>query len=65
MNPRRYHPATRSALLRHVVEQRGFVHTYLLAHRRVTRAEIDAILDGLYDELVARLGPKGQAPRRG
>jgi hypothetical protein len=31
----------------------------------VTRAEIDAILDSLYDELVARRGPKGQAPGRG
>jgi hypothetical protein len=51
----RYRPATRKALLRHVIEQRGFPHTYLLAHPRVTQAEIDAILDDLYREVCDRL----------
>lgn len=65
MNPRRDHPATRSALLRHVVEQRGFVQTYLLAHRRVTARRSTPVLDSLYDELVAWRSLNGQAPRRG
>jgi hypothetical protein len=65
MNPRRYHPATRSVLIRLVVEQRGFVYIDLLAHRGVAARRSTPVLDGLYDELVARRGPKGQAPGRG
>lgn len=53
---RRYHPATRAAFRRHIVEQRGFPHTYLLMHPRVTQAEVNAICEDLYRELFDRAG---------
>lgn len=57
---RRYHPATRRAFLRHIIEQRGFPHTYLLMHPRVQQAAIDAILEDLWLEWRDRVDPAGQ-----
>lgn len=50
----RYHLATRRALLLHVIEQRGYPHTYLLMHPRVGQEQIEAILDDLWLELSGR-----------
>lgn len=62
---RKYHPATRAAFLRHVVEQRGFVHTYLLMHPRVTEDQLRSICDDLYRELFQRGRRSGQVTRNG
>lgn len=62
---RNYHPATRAAFLRHIVEQRGFVHTYLLMHPRVSEDQLRAICEDLYVELVRRRGRPGQVTPNG